>query len=252
MSAQFITLLPPPGPSVLAYPTDGSPPPPSIPQTFVEALSVREAVFVIEQCCTLENESDDDDARSWHWVVYASVSGPKVSNEKVVDSQAEEGRRVSEGGKVAVGTIRLVPPPHARHPTPGKKYAGDDVGDPAVNGEPDRVTDMHDGKEAYVKLGRMATLKEYRGLGLGRLLVNTAMEWAAKHKESVYEGPKDPIERERTEGSEWKGLVLVHSQKGAQKFWASVGFVRDDGMGTWWEEGIEHMGMWRRLDVASM
>ena len=249
MSTQFITLLPPPGPSVLTYPIDGSPPPSSIPQTFVEALSVREVVFVHEQCCSFETEIDDDDARSWHWVVYASVSGPKVFTKKDVDNPTEEGRRVSEGGKVAVGTVRLVPPPHPKHPTPGKRYAGDDVGEASVIGEPDRATDLHDGREAYVKLGRMATLKEYRGLGLGRLLVNTALEWAAKHPDNVYEGPEDPVEREKMEGSAWKGLVLVHAQSDIEKFWASFGFVRDDGMGEWWEEGIRHVGMWKRLDI---
>ena len=56
----------------------------------------------------------------------------------------------------------------------------------------------------------------------------------------------DEVGRER---GEWKGLVLVHAQKEIERFWAGLGFVRDEGMGVWWEEGIEHVGMWRRVDL---
>ena len=106
-----------------------------------------------------------------------------------------------------------------------------------------------------MKLGRLATLKAYRGLGLGTLLVNTALEWAGRNKESVQMGPGDAVERERVEGVEgsagaWKGLVLVHAQTHLEGYYAGLGFVRDEGMGEWWEEGIMHVGMWRRLDVG--
>ena len=42
--------------------------PASIPQTFLDAMDVREQVFVIEQGVPLENEFDSDDARACHWV----------------------------------------------------------------------------------------------------------------------------------------------------------------------------------------
>jgi hypothetical protein len=40
----------------------------NIPKTFVDAMEVREQVFVIEQGVPLENEFDSDDARACHWV----------------------------------------------------------------------------------------------------------------------------------------------------------------------------------------
>jgi hypothetical protein len=42
--------------------------PPSVPKTFLDAMEVREQVFVMEQNIPLENEYDSDDARSCHWV----------------------------------------------------------------------------------------------------------------------------------------------------------------------------------------
>lgn len=252
MSTQFTNLLPPPGPIVFDYPLDNkTPPPPHIPEAFIEALSVRIPVFVEEQHCALDKEIDTDDARSWHWVVYASVSGPKI------DSGSNGERRTSQGGKVAVGTIRLVPPPHPPHPIPGKHYAGDELGEAAEAENlqtTDRATTHHDGREPYVKLGRLATLAAYRRLGLGRLLVNTALEWVSKNKEKVQESRgTDPVERE-TSGNwglrrEWRGLVLVHAQGEMERWWKGLGFVTDEEMGEWWEEGIRHVGMWRRVDA---
>lgn len=132
----------------------------------------------------------------------------------------------------------------------------------------DRPTAMHDGHEPYVKLGRLATLSEYRGLGLGRLLVNTAVDWASRHADQVRAGGQlvrkvggegeldvpelEGVARERAsveKGEEWKGLVLVHAQRGVTRFWERLGFVRDEGLGVWVEEGIEHVGMWRRVGV---
>ena len=40
----------------------------SIPKTFIDAMEVREQVFVEEQGVPLENEFDSDDARACHWV----------------------------------------------------------------------------------------------------------------------------------------------------------------------------------------
>jgi hypothetical protein len=41
---------------------------PGIPKTFLDAMEVREQVFVDEQKVPLENEFDADDHRSCHWV----------------------------------------------------------------------------------------------------------------------------------------------------------------------------------------
>lgn len=42
--------------------------PDSIPKTFLDAMEVREEVFVREQKVPLQNEFDSDDARAYHWV----------------------------------------------------------------------------------------------------------------------------------------------------------------------------------------
>ena len=259
MSTQFVTLVPPPGPVVYSYPISGNnePLPNSIPTEFLDAMVVRKHVFVEEQKCRLENEIDDDDARSWHWVVYASVSTaksvPSGNEEKkmLASAGSEFERRKSLGGQVPVGTIRLVPPPHTLHPAPGSV---DGIGGAKVKTmeDGDQKTAMHDGKEIYVKLGRLATVKSYRGLGLGRLLTNAAVDWAAKNKKVLDALPNNPVGRETAKKNnlEWKGLMLVHSQVSAIKFYESVGFVQDKELGIWIEEGIEHVGMWRRLDVG--
>jgi hypothetical protein len=42
--------------------------PAGIPKAFLDAMEVREQVFVNEQGVPLENEFDSDDHRSCHWV----------------------------------------------------------------------------------------------------------------------------------------------------------------------------------------
>ena len=42
--------------------------PSTIPKTFLDAMEVREEVFVQEQGVPLDNEFDADDARACHWV----------------------------------------------------------------------------------------------------------------------------------------------------------------------------------------
>ena len=49
--------------------------------------------------------------------------------------------------------------------------------------------------------------------------------------------------------TEWNGLVLIHAQIGLQKFWARYGFEVDQSMGIWDEEGMDHVAMWKRLDL---
>lgn len=229
-----IDILPPPGPS--ATRACHSPPfsaesYPSVPPIFLSALTVRFAVFVDEQRCSATEEIDSDDGRSWHWVAYVT----------------EDGVAGNERRRIPAGTIRLVPvspvPMHQEELHDAKIALGPRHG----------KTGMWDGKEVFVKLGRMATLMEYRKLGLGRRLVDTAIEWLEGNHEKIVEkagaGASD-IEVERIEVvGKWNGLVLVHAQKIIERFWASCGFVRDEGMGEWWEEGIEHVAMWRRVTV---
>jgi predicted GNAT family N-acyltransferase len=259
MSTSFVDLIQPPGQAAyesLKQIIDNDAPLPSVPAnahaTFLDALLVRKVVFIDEQGCRIENEVDSDDLRSYHWVVHASVSVPSGSTS--LDSPDDlYSRRKNAGGRVPVGTIRLVPSPHARHPVPGSVdgEGGDDVSTKRVLGG-DVPTKYHDGREAYVKIGRMATVKEYRGLGLGKLLVNEALQWAAHHKEKLHNLPENPVEREKlvtAEGREWKGFVMAHAQVTAVRFYQGMGFEVDEQLGTWVEEGIEHVAMWKRLEV---
>ncbi|EMC92232.1 hypothetical protein BAUCODRAFT_38252 [Baudoinia panamericana UAMH 10762] len=223
-----------------------------IPQGFLDAMTVREEVFVREQKVPLENEFDEDDSRSFHWVAYASIPTKAVSPDiKATNGTADPNRRVSNSTKIPIGTIRLVPPPHPPHPTPGSHHKAD-----ALEGDlrKDSIS-PHDGKEAYIKLGRLAVIREFRRTGISKLLIETALAFARQHPYEIM--PHfDPAkmeslkqESDRGFGLEWKGLVLVHAQVGVQKVWRKYGFETDEAMGTWDEEGIEHVGMWRRLDI---
>lgn len=132
---------------------------------------------------------------------------------------------------------------------------------------------MWNGKEPYIKLGRLATLRSHRGLGFGRVLIDTALKWAVENASTLTspvsvrpqqsqprvtgnkgeeeEGEGEGIGEEEEEGNNgWDGLVLVHAQRRLAAWYKSVGgFVTDEGMGVWMEERIEHVGMWRRLDL---
>lgn len=46
----------------------------SIPKTFIDAMEVREEVFVKEQKVPLDNEFDSDDYRACHWYVTHPLS----------------------------------------------------------------------------------------------------------------------------------------------------------------------------------
>ena len=236
MVAPSVELHPPPGPLVYSAPV--SPPfsHPTVPPLFLAALSVRGPVFVDEQHCSAAVEIDDDDPRSWHWVVYISTDEPSDHPD----------------GKAAAATIRLMPPaPIAGHiatETNDSKEIGGKAVAPKYG-----ATALWDGREPFVKLGRMATLKAYRKLGLGRLLVDTALLWLEGNKHQFVGATGTGVRHEGGDGDkdsevgEWNGLVLVHAQKEIERFWASVGFVKDEEMGEWWEDGIEHVAMWKRV-----
>lgn len=253
MSTEFISFLPPPGDAIASYnrAVPSSEQSVDVPNSFKEAMSIREEVFVDEQHVPLENELDADDPRSFHWVVYASVSN--------IQTEPGQKRKSSETARMPVGTVRLVPPPHPPHPEHGSAHAIDnaEATEHEAGGREPR-TSMHDGKEPYAKLGRLATLKPYRRLGLGRLLMNAALNWAASNAHAILPLPS-PTHREAakvdgaTKVSEetWKGLILVHAQYGTEKMYANYGFVRDENMGSWVEEGIKHVGMWRRVELMT-
>ncbi|GFF36405.1 UPF0039 protein SAOUHSC_00995 [Aspergillus udagawae] len=206
-----VAIQPPPGPN-LTLPTPSNPCPPTNPPIFNDAIDIRHKVFVEEQHVSASAEIDDDDPRSWQWVIYDS----------------------SNALKTPVAVIRLVPPPHAPHEL--ITNSGADAS----------LFPMYDtAHEPYIKLTRVAVLREYRGLGLGRRLVDEALGWARGHVEEIEETCR------RVGGKElrWKGLVLVHAQVQGEKMYERFGFVTDEKMGRWDEEGIEHLGMWKRIDL---
>lgn len=169
--------------------------------TFVSALQVRWAVFVEEQHCDGANELDDDDALSMHFVFF----------------QQEK----------AVATLRIVPWQH--HGSSSSCEAPDYAASLVWNG-----------CEPYVKLGRVATLRENRGSGLAEYLIRRALQYAQSH-------PCEMV----CESDDWEGLVCAHAQIHVVSWYLRLGFELDKGMGTWIEEGIQHQAVWKRCPVAS-
>jgi len=287
-------------------PADEQPDLDSLPRTFVDAMRVRQEVFVQEQNVPLANEFDADDPRSCHWVIYASVNKTvEPARTDPVTGKIIQPRR-SETQSVPIGTIRLVPFPHPPHPLDGGVYvdgelvnSGEPVArvhsiHPAAGGErttsqyssnstsptlpnsqivppappslikpaftPDRPTTYHDGVEPYLKLGRLAVIPAFRGRGIAQQLIKTAVAWARSHPEyfnpSATEQGFEQLGME--EGSRmrgggvvprWQGLICVHAQVDAIKVWERCGFVLDEGMGKWMEEGIPHVGMFLRVSL---
>lgn len=126
-------------------------------------------------------------------------------------------------GTTPVGTIRLVPPQ-----------------------VPCDHAELQEGThEPSIKLTRVAIMPAYRGLGLGRRLVETILEWAAVHAAEIDEAPVAA----RGEGRPWRGLVLVHAQLQVQGMYARIGFEVNEKVARWDEEGVEHLEMFRRIEI---
>ncbi|KAA8651369.1 hypothetical protein EYZ11_000952 [Aspergillus tanneri] len=213
------SLQPPPGRN-LTLPTPSNPQPDTNPAIFNDAMAVRLPVFVTEQQCSADAEIDSDDAHSWHWVIYhhSEISASTHTTKK------------------PVAVIRLVPPPHAPH---------------EVLMQPERAASLPEfdlEHEPCVKITRVAVLPEYRGYGLGKELVETVLAWT---RENASEIDRAYVDRSQGSSRRWKGLVLVHAQVQVEKLYERMGFTRDDLLGRWDEEGIQHVGMWRRVHVKS-
>lgn len=208
-----------------------------------------------QRACPLEHHIDFDDARSCHWVAFSSSSDqPKSPSDSSSISKSADGDE--DDRERSIGTIRLIPFPQSDlHPEPGSHHYAPPLAysppapaeeiffSPPPKFEKDRATSFHDGVEPYIKLGHWAVLPEWRGKGVGDALVESALEWVMGN-------------RNWAEGSgeggygKWRGLVCVHAQEMAVRAWVRNGFVVDEGMGVWWEAGIKHWGMWRRVDLV--
>lgn len=185
----------------------------------------------------LPHHIDPDDARSCHWVVYDSPSGQDPNGFSQVQP---------------VGTIRLVPYPQAPHPEPGASYEAPGKDAPVEDSETffrrpppeyqvDRATSLHDGKEPYLKLGRLCVVKEFRGKRLADTLIQTALKWASENPQF---GRKEGV-------PEWKGLVCAQAQEKAVTTWQRNGFVIDEEMGSWNAVGVRHYCLFHRLNIKS-
>ncbi|KAI1083771.1 hypothetical protein F5B20DRAFT_349207 [Whalleya microplaca] len=259
-----------------------------IPQVFLDAMSVREAVFVAEQGVPLPNEQDADDARSCHWVMYASVNRVVEAEERDRPTGDVVRPRRSETRSMPIGTLRIVPFPHPPHPAEGGRYEGNVLqedkegeGQAVVDGKGkaagerrpstltlveeerqnstlpfgvDRATTYHDGREPYVKLGRLAVIKEFRGHKIALQLWRAAKKWLEDNptffNPSVTELGMDQLKVNSTADiPKFNGLVCCHAQEQIVKVYERWGFKVDEGMGRWFEEGIPHVGMFQRLEV---
>ncbi|KAE8151729.1 acyl-CoA N-acyltransferase [Aspergillus avenaceus] len=188
------------------------------------ALQVRFKVFVEEQHCSADGEIDPDDPRSWHWVLY---HGDSTTTTPTTQGPEEDPR---EKEKTPIATVRLVPPPHAPHET--LTHAGLPAYDV-----------LH---EPYVKITRVAVLPEYRGLGLGKYLMGVVLRWVGDRGNwGAIRGEWERVVSDGFRG--FRGLVLVHAQMSVVGLYEGLGFEVDEGMGRWHEEGIEHVGMWKRV-----
>jgi predicted GNAT family N-acyltransferase len=236
----------------------------SVPGAFLDAMTVRTEVFVKEQNVPAENEFDEDDRRCVHIVAYSSVQ--RVVQRPVWDSDGTElVPKKSQTERVPIGTLRIVPFPAGPHPEPGAQYWGGRKIGLDGNPEPlpdhgqlgfeytDRATTFHNGVEHYVKFGRLAVVKSHRGNGIAGLLVRAAQDWLLNHP--TYFNPSavtwglKKLGSKHGELPKWRGLIGVHAQRPVAEAWKKWGFEIDQGMGLWLEEGIEHIGMFKRLPM---
>lgn len=88
-------------------------------------------------------------------------------------------------GTVPVGAVRLVAPPHAEGDGPDRDLKGN-----------------------FLKIGRLAVSKSARGKGVGKILVDTVIQFSQQNPDLV--GPRD-IKGQRIDG-QWDGRILAHAQ----------------------------------------
>lgn len=177
-----------------------------------------------EQNCSASEEIDADDAVSVHWVLFAT-----------------EGN-TTNGAQIPAATIRLVPSRIHSHSSDAEADLVATAPHLSTPKEPNyKGSHVWDGRERFVKIGRLATVKKCRGRGYGRMLVEELVRWVSEHPNEV--------KAAGTQEGEWKGLIGAHAQMSVKRWYQKLGFVVDEGMGVFWEESIEHVGIWKRVDV---
>ena len=105
-------------------------------------------------------------------------------------------------------------------------------GDPNSSAPPfiiDRATSLHDGIEPYIKLGRIAVVKEFRGLGIAKILANAGYD-LGKGKPLIFNPSIARMGLEKMGASSldelpvWKGLICVHAQEPSDQDMGEMGF----------------------------
>jgi GNAT superfamily N-acetyltransferase len=247
-----IEILPPPAKSLTKYnlylPASEQLHSASIPQTFLDSASIREAVFVREQgLVPLEHHVNAEDGRAYHFVAYFTPGDESL------------------GAKIPVGTLRVLPPPHHPHPEPwsiiitpkagripalkAEEIFGEKMAEEIRKGQQRmRKTSWHDGTEGWLQVARASVLKEWRGKGVADLLVAEVVRWAGE--EYV---PNEQLEDKAGSNNTgmWKGLLMCNAREEARRMWERNGFREDVGMGRWIEVGVELFGMARRVSIVS-
>ena len=117
-----------------------------------------------------------------------------------------------------VGTIRLIPP------------IIDSREDTSMEDTP-YPTAFPD--QPYFRIGRLAVLAGYRGKSLGSKLIEEVLMFIKNNAMTRFGGIN---------------LVYVHAQRDRTvPLWKRYGFIIDKGMGEWDEEGMMHVGMWKKV-----
>ncbi|UIO98692.1 GNAT family N-acetyltransferase [Halobaculum sp. CBA1158] len=206
-------------------------------QTDWEAVvALRMAVFVDEQGVPEELELDEHDAdpleSSVDHLLVRDAGRDDADGDDADGGNADDDNRDGDdppGDPVAVARLRAVD---------AEEYAGGgDYGDggTSVGDAEDRAGDdeyragdaaSDDGDGRVAKIERVAVARERRGEGWGARVMRAAEARARDRDLSA---------------------VVLHAQTRAAGFYEGLGYAVDDGVGTFDEDGIEHVRMRRTL-----
>ena len=244
---------------------------------------------MIEQNCSPVYEVDDDDTRSMHWLVFAREdkgkeevpaatvrlipwnpdehahdhdpaeqkekaapatqsplwTTPSYSSSKIWDQQEPY---------VAIGRLATLAPFR------GRSYARllIDAAIAYAQQHPDQCTKPFPAPDYTVRKGGLPTVVYSKGRkvdGVSPGVPSEEIEAAIKTQNEETRTKKDEEasakKEEEKKEAKWNGLVHAHAQKVLVPWYEKQGFEVDEGMGTWWEERIDHVGIWKRVDVRN-
>ncbi|RYP80809.1 hypothetical protein DL769_002279 [Monosporascus sp. CRB-8-3] len=177
-----------------------------------------------------------------------------VLRERPPPEELAAGAAAGGEGEAGAGDRRQTAPSAPTLTKPHNPAADEERQNSALPFGTDRATTYHDGREPYVKVGRMAVIPEFRGHKIAGQAWRAARKWLEEHpayfNPSVTELGMDQLKAgASSEIPKWNGLVICHAQESVTKVYEKWGFKLDQGMGKWYEEGIPHVGMALRLNI---